>query len=109
MVVSGLGPHWLSGDGYFFSILITFGVIGSYCGAGLVGWRIVDKYFHPSVKAFLRRYLQLSAITFILLIIITYTPFSIIAGIFWSLVAPYCVIKALPEKPIKTKSKRTPA
>lgn len=92
--ISSIGPRWLSPGDLFFDLLITLGVIGAYFGAGLVGWRVADKYFHAREKQFIRQYIRYSIATFILLIIIAYSPLSFL-GLLWSFVAPFCVIKAL--------------
>lgn len=94
--VSNVGPRWLSG-GDFFAIMIIFGIIGSYFGAGLVGWRIADKYFHAYEQTFRKRYITYSIITLVLLIAVSYSPLSIL-GLLWSFVAPFCVLQALREK-----------
>lgn len=95
--ISGIGPHWLSAGGLFFDLLIIFGIMGAYFGAGLVGWRIADKYFHTYEKQFIRRYAKYSLITFVLLVGITYSPVSIL-GLLWSFVAPFGVLWALGPK-----------
>lgn len=92
--ISGIGPRWLSAGDLFFDLLIILGIAGAYFGAGLVGWRIADKYYHAREKQFIKRYIQYSLLTFLLLVAITYSPLSIL-GLLWSVVAPFCVIKAL--------------
>ena len=92
--ISNIGPRWLSAGGLFFDLLIIFGIFGTYFGAGLVGWRIADKYFHTYERQFIKRYIQLSALTFAGLVAIAYSPLSFL-GLFWSLVAPFCVLWAL--------------
>lgn len=92
--ISDIGPRWLSAGDLFFDLLIIFGIVGAYFGAGLVGWRIADKYYHAKEKQFRSRYIRYSLITFVALIAITYSPLSIL-GLLWSFVAPFCVVKAL--------------
>lgn len=91
--ISDIGPRWMSA-GDFFGLLTIFGIIGAYFGAGLVGWRIADKYYHAYEKRFIKRYIQYSIITFMLLVAITYSPVSFL-GLLWSVVAPLCVLRAL--------------
>lgn len=92
-IIANIGPHWLSGD-IFFDLVIIFGVLGAYFGAGLVGWRIADKYYHAYERQFIKRYIKYSVLTFVLLVAITYSPLSIV-GLLWSFVAPFCVLQAL--------------
>jgi hypothetical protein len=94
MIVSSIGPRWLSAGGLFFDLLIIIGILGSYFGAGLVGWRIADKYYHRYEKTFIKRYVQFSLLTFAVLVAITYSPLSIL-GLLWSFVAPFCVLWSL--------------
>ena len=97
--ISNIGPHWLNG-GDFIDLLIILGVFGSYFGAGLVGWRIADKYYHAQEKVFIKRYIRFGVLTFILLVGIAYSPLSIL-GLLWSLIPPFCVLQAL--EPIRKK------
>lgn len=101
-VVSDIGPHWLSPGGLFFDLLIIFGIAGAYFGAGLVGWRIADKYFHAYEQQFIKRYIRYSVLTFVLLVGITYSPVSFL-GLLWSFVAPFGVLWALGDKLNKKK------
>ncbi|HSD56023.1 MAG TPA: hypothetical protein VLA92_02620 [Candidatus Saccharimonadales bacterium] len=78
----------------FVDLLIILAIAGSYFGAGYVGSRIAHKYHYDVEKRFVRRYTWYSIVTFLLLVAVTYSPLSFL-GILWSLVAPYCVIKAL--------------
>jgi hypothetical protein len=75
-------------------LLIILAIGGSYFGAGYVGARIAHKYHYDVEKRFVRRYTWYSIATFALLVAVTYSPLSFL-GILWSLIAPYCVIKAL--------------
>lgn len=101
--VSGIGPRWLSAGGLFFDLLIIFGIAGAYFGAGLVGWRIADKYFHAYEKVFIRRYIRYGLITFVALVGITYSPVSFL-GLLWSFVPPLGVLWALGDKVKKSKA-----
>lgn len=92
--ISDIGPRWLSAGGRFFDLLILLGIFGAYFGAGLVGWRIADKYFHAYEKIFIKRYIRYSILTFILLVGITYSPLALL-GLLWSVVPPFCVLRAL--------------
>ncbi len=92
--VSDVGPRWMSGGTRFFDLLILFGILGAYFGAGLVGWRIADKYYHAREKEFIKRYIRYSLLTFALLVGVTYSPLSAL-GLLWSLVPPFSVILAL--------------
>lgn len=92
--ISDIGPRWMSAGDLFFDLLIIFGIFGAYFGAGLVGWRIADKYYHAHEKKFIGRYIKLSILTFALLVAITYSPLSFL-GLLWSFVAPFCVLWAL--------------
>lgn len=86
--------HWSYGGIAFVDLLITVAIAGSYFGAGYVGARIAHKYHYDVEKRFIRRYTWYSVATFVLLVIVAYSPLSFL-GILWSLIAPYCVIKAL--------------
>lgn len=99
-ILSDISRSVINVGDYFFDFLIIFGIIGAYFGAGLVGWRIADKYFHAYEKLFVKRYVRFSILTFILLVAIAYSPLSIL-GLLWSFVAPFCVLQAL--KPFKSK------
>jgi hypothetical protein len=105
--------HFSYGGVAFVDLLIILAIGGSYFGAGYVGARIAHKYHYDVEKRFVRRYTWYSLITFVLLVAVTYSPLSFL-GILWSLIAPYCVIRALdfiqkdPQdaKPKKLKRKR---
>lgn len=84
--------------------MLALSIFTSDFGAGFVGWRIVDKYYHGRTHQFVRRYILYCVIGFALLMAIIFSPFSILA-LFWSLVAPFCVILALRKvdiKPVKS-------
>ena len=102
--------HFSYGGVAFVDLLIIMAIGGSYFGAGYVGARIAHKYHYDVEKRFISRYVRLSIVTFILLVAVTYSPLSFL-GILWSLIAPWCVIKALDfiqqdEKPKKKLRKR---
>ena len=96
--ISDIGSlfHGKYGGTVFIDLLLGLSVLGSYFGAGFVGWRIVDRYYPSTVKAFLKSYKRYSLFSFILLVAIIYSPLSILA-IFWSVLAPYCVIVSLSK------------
>ena len=95
-MISGIGNlfHGTYGGTIFIDLLLGLSIVGAYGGAGLVGWRIADKYYHDVVKQFLKRYLWYSAGSFVVLVGVVYSPASFLA-ILWSLLAPFCVIWAL--------------
>lgn len=88
--------HDVNGGTIFTDLLIGFSVVGSYLGAGYVGWRIADIYYTNIVKQFLTRYKHYCLYSFIALVAIIYSPLSILA-LFWSVLAPYCVLIALSK------------
>jgi hypothetical protein len=88
--------HYAYGGAIFIDLLVGLSVVGSYVGAGYIGWRIVDKHYHKSVKYFIKRYEKYSLLSFIILIAVIYSPLSIL-GFLWSVLAPYCVIAALSK------------
>ena len=45
--------HGMNEGGVFINVLIVFSIVGSYAGAGIVGWRIADKYHHKSMRRIL--------------------------------------------------------
>ena len=83
-----------AGGTIFVTILLILSIVGSYAGAGVVGWRIAEKYYPRTVDRFVRRYTLYSLISFVLLVGIVYSPVSILA-LLWSLLAPLCVIIAI--------------
>lgn len=85
----------------FFDVFIVLSIMGCYFGAGYVGWRIADRYYHHATRRFKKHYLQYSILSFLLLIVIAYSPLSFL-GLLWSLVAPYCALLALTR--IKKKA-----
>jgi hypothetical protein len=92
--VMSIAPHWLDGGGFFFELVMLFGIGGTYFGAGYVGWRIADKYKHDRENVFRKRYIQYSIVTFLLLVAVSYSPLAIL-GLLWSFIAPTCVLQAL--------------
>jgi hypothetical protein len=95
-MLSGIGNlfHGENGGNVFLDLLLTLCLFGSYFGAGFVGWRIVDKYYHGAVRRFVRRYALYSLLSFVLLVGVIYSPLSILA-LLWSVLAPWCVVTAL--------------
>jgi hypothetical protein len=86
--------HGPNGGTIFIDLLLFLSIVGSYFGAGYVGWRIADKYYHSAAKKFIKRYVQFSVLSFIVLVAVIYSPLSILA-ILWSFIAPLCVVWAL--------------
>ena len=86
--------HWSYGGTAFVNLLVVVCVCSSYFGAGYIGWRIADKHYHDHEKRFIRRYIQYSLLTFVVLVVVTYSPLSIL-GLLWSFVAPYGVLWSL--------------
>lgn len=82
------------GGTIFVTILLILSIVGSYAGAGVVGWRITEKYYTRTVDRFVKRYTLYSLGSFVLLVGIVYSPVSILA-LLWSLLAPLCVIIAI--------------
>lgn len=93
-ILMSIAPHWLDGGGFFFELVMLFGIAGTYFGAGYVGWRIADKYNHDRENVFRKRYISYSVVTFLLLVAVSYSPLSIL-GLLWSFIAPACVLQAL--------------
>lgn len=81
----------------FTNILLCLSIVGNIAGAGLVLWRVAEKYYASSLKKTIKRYIFLSFCSLLVAvaIILTSTPLAILV-IAWNLVAPLCVIKALP-------------
>ena len=84
------------GGTIFIDLLLGLSIVGSYFGAGVVGWRIADKYYHGSVPIFLRRYVWYGSLSFVVLVGVIYSPASFLA-LLWSFLAPLCVISALSK------------
>ncbi|HSX08461.1 MAG TPA: hypothetical protein VLG11_06235 [Candidatus Saccharimonadales bacterium] len=98
-LISDIGSlfHGANGGGVFINLLIVFSIVGSYIGAGVVGWRIADKYHHARVRQIVRRYALYAFLSFVLLVGIVYSPVSLLA-ILWSFLAPLCVLFSLRPK-----------
>jgi uncharacterized membrane protein len=90
----------------FFDVFVVLAIVGCYFGAGYIGWRIADKYYHNKADRFRKRYIQYSVLSFLLLVVIVYSPLSFL-GILWSLVAPYCAVQALAFVKILPKSSKS--
>ncbi len=84
------------GAAAFLYLLFGFSIIGSYIGAGFVGWRITDKYHHHFVKQFIKRYEAYSLASLIILAGIILSPMPYL-GLLWSVLAPFCVLAALSK------------
>lgn len=78
----------------FVDFLITLSILGSYFGAGYVGWRIVCKYHQNHRAQFITRYRQYSIVTFALLVALAFSPLSFL-GVFWSFAPPFGVLQAI--------------
>jgi hypothetical protein len=88
--------HLYYGGGVFLYLLFGFSIVGSYIGAGTVGWRIADKYYHHSVKRFMKQYGLYSMVSLVILVAIVYSPVPFLV-LLWSILAPFCVLAALPK------------
>ncbi len=80
----------------FVDLLILFSIAGSYFGAGYVGWRIAVKYYYCYDNRYIKYYMRYSLLSFVLLIVIIYTPLSFL-GLLWSVIAPLCVLQSLSK------------
>lgn len=94
--VTGIGNifDWLYRSTSFVDMLIGISILGSYAGAGYVGWRIAEKHYHDREKRFVKRYTRYSAFTLFVLVAVVFSPLSFL-GILWSFVAPLCVLWSL--------------
>jgi hypothetical protein len=88
--------HLYYGGGIFLYILFGFSILGSYIGAGIVGWRIADKYYHHAVKRFMKQYRLYSIFSLIVLGAVIYSPAPYL-GFLWSILAPFCALTALSK------------
>ncbi len=102
-MICNIGNFFRGSEGgtIFITILLILSIVGSYIGAGVVGWRITDKYYHSTVKPFLKRYTWYSIGSFILLVAVVYSPAAFLA-LLWSLLAPLCVVLAINRTKKKT-------
>lgn len=92
------------GGRVFLDLMLTLCIFVSDFGAGFVGWRIVDKYYHNQTRRFVRQYTIYCLVGFALLMATIFSPLSILA-LLWSFVAPLCVILAFRKvdiKPVKS-------
>ncbi|HUD81497.1 MAG TPA: hypothetical protein VMR08_02650 [Patescibacteria group bacterium] len=82
----------------YTDILLGISVLGNVLGAGLVLWRVVDKYYHPSLNKILRRYglLSVPVIVAAVLILLVNSPLSYLI-IVWSLASSYAALKSMPR------------
>jgi hypothetical protein len=89
----------------FTDTILCLSVLGNIIGSGLVVWRIAEKYHTPIAKNIIRKYFWLSLWSFILatILIITGTPLTTLIVV-WNLIAPICVLRALPTAVAKTHS-----
>lgn len=97
--------HWAYGGAAFIDLLLLFSIGGFYFGSGYIGSRIADKYYHDR-EIFKKRYIRLSLITFVLLVVIAYSPLSFLA-LLWSFIAPFCTLKALDYLKLQKAGKKT--
>ncbi|HUD06108.1 MAG TPA: hypothetical protein VMR18_04320 [Candidatus Saccharimonadales bacterium] len=83
----------------FTNIFISISVVGNAVGAGVLIWRVADKYYHAHVGQILVSYFFLSLLNVAVAIGILFinTPLTILIA-FWNLLAPLCVIKILYSK-----------
>ncbi len=89
--------HGPGGADKFTNGLLFSSIFGTLCGAGLVGWRIVDKYQHARLKYWVRRYLTLSFASIVVAIGLLYTPVTGLLAI-WSVIASLLVQLALSKR-----------
>jgi hypothetical protein len=88
--------RWEYGGAVFIDLLFGLSVVGSYIGAGYVGWCIVVKYYPDTAKHFLRQYRLYSVLSSLVFVVVVYSPLSILAFL-WSILAPGCVLVALSK------------
>lgn len=105
-IFSGIGNsfHLNFGGSIFLYLLFGISVVGSYFGAGLVGWRLTDRYYHQSVRYFIKHYEWYSMLSLVILAAVIYSPIPFLAFL-WCVLAPFCVLISLPKtlKPISVK------
>lgn len=82
----------------YTDVMLGFSVLGNVLGAGLVLWRVVDKYHHRELKASLARYVLFSVPVIIVAIVILFinSPLAYLI-IVWSLVSAYAALRSLPR------------
>ena len=82
----------------YTDILLGFSVLGNVLGAGLVLWRVVDKYFHRQLISCLVRYSLLSIPVILVAVVILYfnSPFAYLI-IIWSLASAYVALRSVPK------------
>lgn len=88
--------RWEYGGTVFINLLFGLSIIGSYVGAGYVGWCIVYKYYPSSAKHFLKQYRSYGLLSFAALLAVIYSPLSILAFL-WTVLPPGCVLLALSK------------
>lgn len=91
--------HGPDGASKFVDGMLFSSILGNLSGAGLVGWRIVDKYRQNHIKYWARRYISLSVVSIIGAIGLLYTPVTGLLA-FWCIVASLLVQLALSQKKI---------
>lgn len=75
-------------------------VIGTLVGAGLVGWRVTEKYYHARVKYWTRRYLTLSTLSLALAFVLMETYVLSVLLVFWAPLAAAFVVQAIADRPL---------
>lgn len=86
----------------FFEVGLYISIAGGYLGAGLIGWRISEKYYFTKATRFVKRYTIISILSFAISFFLFNTPLAIL----WSLVAPLCVVIVLSKEKPDAKSKQ---
>jgi hypothetical protein len=83
----------------YTNVLLGFSVLGNVLGAGLVLWRVVDKYYHRQLTKSLVRYGVRSLPVIIAAVVILFinSPFSYLI-IIWSFFAAYVALSSLPKE-----------
>lgn len=101
-IMSGLVPFLQSpGNPYgFVDGVLYASVIGNALGAGLVGWRLVDKYKTAYVAHFKKRFGILTVLSFVLAFILVNTPLTFIM-VLWTMAAPATVLMTFHKLGIK--------
>lgn len=88
--------RWEYGGTVFMNLLFGLSLVGSYLGAGYVGWCIVDKYYASIARQFLKQYRTYGLLSFLALVGVMFSPLSILVFL-WTILPPACVIFALSK------------
>jgi hypothetical protein len=90
----------------FTIVLICVSLVGNFLGAGLVVWRVSEKYQPTRHKKTMERYWEFSIAALLIAAgLITYNTPLTIAIIGWNVVPALCVLWAIPvSSSVKTKT-----